>query len=221
LARNPRPTRTNRGRGDGARLSVDITYYRSPDGLGPDFGMFVGTDEEGRWELQFEGDAELDRVFRSLVSSLADVATEAREAEEDQRAANRAVWLKAIGAQGWPVEEVWWDERGRASHIDFPYRPRSIRPGDLLVIYAAGTGRVVGILEVVSTWYAGGENPRWPYRMNTVVRAATVVSDGVPLDSLSAERALGKSIRQKSHVRLSEDEAERAIAAFAGVWVQT
>jgi len=39
-------------------------------------------------------------------------------------------------------------------------------------------------------------------------------SQGVPLDVLAGERAIGKSIRQKSHIRLRGSEPAAALKAF-------
>jgi hypothetical protein len=214
MARVPIPARTKRGSGAGAKLALAIDYYRPASGDGEDFGVLYGRDDRGAWELNFEGQGELDAHLESVISALKKVATEAREDLAEERTANRNVWLKAIGAQGLQPDEIWWDERNRDDGVDFPYRPRSIRPGDLLVVYAAGTGKVVGIMEVTGNWYEAQRYPRWPYRMNTRILAARPVSEGTPLDLLSDERELGKSIRQKSHVRLSPAEASKALAEF-------
>src|SRR2546426_907060 len=149
----PTPLRTKRGSGAGAKLTLTIDYYRSPDGLADDFGFVYGRDDDGAWELNFEGNEELERQMDSLVGALRDVATVAREELEDERSSNRNVWLKSIGAQGLQADEIWWDERNRTDGVDFPFRPKSIKPGDLLVVYAAGTGKLVGVMEVLSDWY--------------------------------------------------------------------
>jgi hypothetical protein len=214
IEREPRPARTKRGRGAGARLDLSIYYYRAPDGAGDDFGTFYGRDEDGQWELHFANPDEMERQLACLTARLTKVATEAREEAIDRGDAGRAVWLKAIGAQGWPADEIWWNERKREEGIRFPFKPRSIKIGDFMVIYAAGTGKVVGVVEVKSDWFHEKAEKRWPYRMDTVVRVAKPISEGVPLETLSDEREITKSIRQKSHIRLSAAEASKALAAF-------
>ena len=82
------------------------------------------------------------------------------------------------------------------------------------MIYAAGTGKVLGVDEVTSDWYEGGKNERRPYRMDTEIQKAVPVAEGIALDTLSEERAIGKSIRQTSQARLSEAEAAQALEAF-------
>jgi hypothetical protein len=214
IERAPKPGRTKRGGGEGAKLDLSIYYYRSPDGHAPDFGTFYGRDEEGRWELHFEGSEELERQFDRVIESVREVATEAREANADTRDATRTVWLKAIGAANWPAEEIWWDERERGAGVNFPFRPRSIEPDDLLVIYAAGTGNIVGVLRVTSPWRWEGKEERWPWRMDTEIVVALPLSEGKPLHGISDERQIAKSIRQKSHIKLSDKEAKAALAAL-------
>jgi hypothetical protein len=212
--RAPKPTRTKQGTGVGAKLALEIDYYRAPAGDTPDFGALSGRDSDGPWELHFEGEAELQKVLASVAAELVEVATQAREENEDERAVGRTVWLKSIGIPSRHAAEEWWNEADNDKGLDFPFRPRSIQPGDLLAVYASGTGLVIGIVEVKSSWYPGGKHPRWPYRMNTEIVAKEPVSQGVPLASLSNEREITKSIRQKSHVRLSDAEAAAALAAL-------
>jgi hypothetical protein len=214
IEREPQPERTKRGRGAGAKLDLSIYYYKAPDGTGPDFGTFAGKDEDGRWELHFANEDELDSQLGRIVAVLDGVATEARE-DADERAAGTTVWLKAIGAVGASITENWWEgERDREGGVDFPYRPRAIKDGDLLVIYGATTGMVVGVMRMKGEWYEGGETDRWKYRMDGEIIARRPVSEGVPLESISDEREITKSIRQKSHIRLSSAEAETALSAF-------
>src|SRR5262249_8717873 len=126
--RGPQASRTKKGSGTGARLELSIDYYCPADGVGHDFGVFYGRDDQGRWELHFASPAEMEGQFARIVSTLTNVAIEAREETAEARTAGRTVWLKAIGAQGMPAEEIWWDERNRDQGVDFPYRPRSIKP---------------------------------------------------------------------------------------------
>lgn len=216
LERTPEVGRTKKGAGAGAKIDVSIYYYKAADGNGPDHGTFAGRDTAGRWELHFAGAEEMNQRLGRIVAALDAEATTAREETAYARTGGEAVWLKAIGAQGWPADEQWWNENDRGQHIDFPYRPKSIRPGDLMVMYAAGTGKVVGIVRAAGEFYEGGTNERWPYRIDTELVTAVPISQGVDLNGLSTERELGKSIRQKSHVRLSESEAANALGAFEG-----
>jgi hypothetical protein len=212
--RVPRPTRTKEGKGVGAKVALEVVYYRPPTGEGADYGTFSGRDGDGPWELHFEGEGEFHAQLKGITNVLTDVATEARDDDEDQREAGRSVWLKSIGVSDSQVAEEWWAEADNETGLDFPFRPRSIKAGDLLVVYASGTGNVVGVVETISEWYPGGKRSRWPYRMNSKILAQMPVSKGVPLATLSDEREITKSIRQKSHIRLSSSEASTALTAF-------
>jgi hypothetical protein len=216
IERDPKPGRTKRGAGAGARLDLTIYFYRSNDGVGPDYGAFYGRDDDGRWERHFASPSEMNSQFARLVDTLREEATAAREeALEEARPDGSAVWLKSIGAVGWPADEVWWqDDRSRDECIRFPYRPRSIRPGDLMVIYASGTGKIVGVVRAKDEWYHEGAEERWPYRIDTEIVVARPISEGILLESISDEREITKSIRQKSHVRLSDREATTALEAL-------
>jgi hypothetical protein len=72
----------------------------------------------------------------------------------------------------------------------------------------------VGVVRAKSEWFHEGAEERWPYRIDTEIVAARPISEGIALDSLSDERELGKSIRQKSHIRLSDAEARAALEAL-------
>jgi hypothetical protein len=214
LQREPKAERTKRGRGDGAKLELGVYLYKAADGEGPDFGSFYGRDADGPWELHFANDEERDTQLGRILGQLDDVATQARE-EAEERAPGTTVWLKSIGAVGQPIEGNWWEgPRDREGGVDFPYRPRSVKDGDLLVLYGSTLGVVVGVMRVKGDWYAGGETDRWKYRIDGDIIARVPVSQGIPLESLSDEREITKSIRQKSHIRLSDAEAARALDAF-------
>lgn len=214
IERVPGPIRSKRGLGVGARLDLSIDYYRAPDGLGEDFGSLHGRDEEGPWELHFANREEFERHVFGVADALHQVATRAREGRHGEHGRGPAVWLKAIGSTDRPAAETWWDEPSSEFGINFPYRPRSIEPGDLMVIYATGTGKIVGAVRVTSAWYHDGREERWPWRMHTEILVARPISQGESLDLISADRIIGKSIRQKSHIRLTEQEAMRALTAL-------
>ena len=213
MAKIPKPNRTKRGTGPGANLALSIEYHCAADG-GPDFGRLYGRDDYGAWELPFANPPELNDTLKKIVLSLRDEATQARDEHAHDTAEGRSVWLKAVGAQGWPIDEVWWNAEDHVHVVDFPYRPKSIKPGDLLVLYAAGTGTLVGIVKVTGTYYRADRHDRWPWAVDTKILVAKPLSKGIPLNALSTERPIGKSIRQKSHVRLSKGESAAATDAF-------
>jgi hypothetical protein len=73
---------------------------------------------------------------------------------------------------------------------------------------------LVGVARVDGDWFRGDKHPRWPWRVEMEILAKVPASQGVPLDVLAVERPIGKSIRQKSHIRLSVAEAAKAMEAF-------
>ena len=61
-----------------------------------------------------------------------------------------ATFLKSIGNAASPLPINWMLERPEAlDGTAFPKTPRSVRPGDFLIFYAAGRRCVVAIMEVV------------------------------------------------------------------------
>jgi hypothetical protein len=67
---------------------------------------------------------------------------------------------------------------------------------------------------VKGAWLEGGEEDRWKYRMDGDIIAKVPLSQRVALETPSDEREITKPIRQKSHIRLRDAEAARALGAF-------
>jgi len=121
-----------------------------------------------------------------------------------------------------------WDARrarlraGAVAPSLFPKRPR-IGRGDRLVLYAAGSaglygeGRFVGVEEVVSDEPEASGHERWPWALETGLVAA--VDDLAVAPSLREIGVSPKSLRQHSHIRLTEAQGLRAlelVRRFAG-----
>jgi hypothetical protein len=96
----------------------------------------------------------------------------------------------------------------------FAKRP-SIRAGDRLVVYAAGSaaeygeGRFLAVEEVVSSEPEPSGHERWRWQMRT--RPLAWVED---LSRAPALREIGvsaKSLRQHSHIRLGDDQGRTAL----------
>src|SRR3954454_18645427 len=100
IEREPRPWRTKRGAGAGAKQDLSIYYYKAADGVGADYGAFYGRDDDGRWELHFANPSEMQKQLQRITKVLETEATAAREENADDRGDGETVWLKAIGAQG-------------------------------------------------------------------------------------------------------------------------
>jgi hypothetical protein len=130
-------------------------------------------------------------------------------------------WIKVAGTAGSAYTQERWDERrgrleadGRAESL-FPRRPRIAR-GDRLVVYAAGSGaeyaepRFIAVEEVLSDEPLPSGNERWRWKLQTRLVAAVEQIARAP-----ALREIGvsaRSLRQHSHIRLSDEAGETALA---------
>ena len=129
-------------------------------------------------------------------------------------------WVKVAGTGQAAYTQERWDERrrrmtgGATGSSLFPKRPR-IEQGDRLVVYASGSaseygeGRFVAIEEVVSHEPEPSGNDRWRWRLDTRLLAAVDEIAAAP-----ALREIGvspKSLRQHSHIRLTEAQGVHAL----------
>jgi hypothetical protein len=131
-----------------------------------------------------------------------------------------AWWVKVAGTGETAYTQERWDDRrarmaadGRGPSL-FPKRPR-IERGDRLVVYASGSaalygeGRFVAIEEVLSDEPEPSGHERWRWRVHTRLLAAVEELAAAP-----ALREIGvsaKSLRQHSHIRLTEEQGLRAL----------
>jgi hypothetical protein len=141
-----------------------------------------------------------------------------------------AWWIKVAGTGENAYTQERWDERrarfareGEGLSM-FPKRPR-VQRGDRFVVYASGSaalygeGRFIGIEEVISDEPEPSGHDRWRWQMRT--RLVLAIED---LSRAPALRDIGvspRSLRQHSHIRLSDeqggiaDELLRAYGAHA------
>jgi hypothetical protein len=115
-------------------------------------------------------------------------------------------WLKVLGSDEIPCPESY-----TLDYVDFARRPRRMRIGDRLVLYAAGgSKRIFGLAEVTSGIRESGRE-RWPYRMGISYSVKLPVSSGVQLAEVNTgHRDLLLSVRQASYIELSSEEYEKA-----------
>jgi hypothetical protein len=124
-------------------------------------------------------------------------------------------WLKMIGATDNRLENEWLRDRyDLAKMVRFPVnkRPTGVSGDDRLVLYAAGWERIYGIAVVQSDearFEPRSDEERWPWVLDVVTPVA------VPrLDTAPTREELGvasTSVRQQSHIHLSDAKYERAI----------
>lgn len=131
-----------------------------------------------------------------------------------------AWWVKVAGTGESAYTQERWDERRERMRRDgrgpslFPKRPR-IRRGDRLVVYASGSAatygdaRFVAVEEVVSEAPEPSGHERWRWLLET--RLVAGIAD---LASAPALREIGvspRSLRQHSHIRLTEAQGLQAL----------
>jgi hypothetical protein len=125
-------------------------------------------------------------------------------------------WLKVAGTGRMAYSQERWDERRAAGGGPslFPKRPQIAR-GDRLVVYASGSaalygeGRFVAVEEVLSDEPEPSGHERWRWRLHTRLIAAVDLISHAP-----ALREIGvspKSLRQHSHIRLTDQQGEAAL----------
>jgi hypothetical protein len=119
-----------------------------------------------------------------------------------------AYWLKMIGMTEEPCPENY--ER---SYVDYAQRPRRVRQGDYMVLYAVGgSKRVFAHVEVTSPIYNSGRE-RFPYRTDIRYLINLPSSAGVHIDEVSTpKRDLVRSIQRASYIELQSDEYECAVS---------
>lgn len=129
-------------------------------------------------------------------------------------------WIKVAGTGESPYTQRRWDERrasmrreGRGPSL-FPKRPR-IGRGDRLVVYASGSAgeygeaRFVAIEEVLSDEPEPSGHDRWRWRIETVLLAW--VDDMAHAPALRDIGVSPKSLRQHSHIHLTEEQGRAAM----------
>ena len=125
-------------------------------------------------------------------------------------------WLKALGTSGGGeippagLASIDWVIRD----IGFPVEP-SVSVGDRLVLYASGYGKFFGVVEVHLPPYLDNRAAPWSHRCE--VRARLVIDElarAPRLEELNVEKDVRKSIRQQSHVRLSDASYGAAVEAL-------
>jgi hypothetical protein len=128
-------------------------------------------------------------------------------------------WIKVAGTGEAAYTQERWDERRALMHREgrgpslFPKRPR-IQRGDRLVVYASGSAaeygeaRFIAIEEVLSDEPEPSGHERWRWRLWT--RLVVGVHDLAHAPALREIGVSPKSLRQHSHIRLSDEQGSEA-----------
>ena len=128
-------------------------------------------------------------------------------------------YLKSLGAAEWRIDPDWIAHNADIlDGADYPFEPRAIGPGTLLILYATGFQKVFGVAEVTTDAYPANRHPRWPWRCDhRILLAVDHLDDAPPLTGLNVpgERDLRLSVRQRPYVELKQAEFELGMEAFA------
>ena len=129
-------------------------------------------------------------------------------------------WIKVAGSGERPFTRDAWEPLSERSL--FPRRP-SIRGGDRLIVYAAGSGAVFGegrifaVQEVVSDEPEPSGHARWKWALRVrMVDSVPLLSHAPTLWQIGVT---ARSLSQHSHISLTEEQgrtAEALIRRYAG-----
>lgn len=153
----------------------------------------------------------------------------------DRAGTGRWAWIKTVDAGDAPLRDDWLgvadgDEgvlvesssttgvnRRILNNVWFSQHPRSLKRGDLLVYYAAGSRERVfpAVVEVKTGDVLRSDGPaakRWPWNVEVVPRI--VVPSLALAPKLENIEGINPRTLRKSHSRLSAEQWERIRAAF-------
>ena len=128
-------------------------------------------------------------------------------------------WLKALGmgARGQRMPDDWRSIIVLTHAATFSREP-SLKAGDGIVYYGSGWGLIFAAGVVTSYPYRSDDpsDADWPWRVNVRLDwQKEWIHDGPPLETLNVgDRDVRVSMRRRSHIRLTEDEYNAAVAAL-------
>lgn len=134
-------------------------------------------------------------------------------------------WLKTVGAASSRLPNDWLTNAygSRTDLLELVRFPRTKRPtgisaNDRLVYYAAGELRYFAVVEVTSREPIEGlEEERWPYALHVHPLLLVPRLDAAPpLSDLQLHKG-NLSVRHQSHIELSYDQFQSAVAGLARV----
>ena len=132
----------------------------------------------------------------------------------------RSYWLKVVGMgeSGKPIEDDWKRHRRLLERsVMFPKRrrPKGIKVGDAIVLYAGGWRAIFAAGEATTMPYSPpGVDPKYPWLVDAAWDEESTlpfVHHGVPLSVIGVD---GKSVRQQSHIALSDEQYRAAVRAL-------
>lgn len=126
-------------------------------------------------------------------------------------------WLKLLGTAGHPMQDDWTNEDERSGDLVASRQRMAMEPGDRIVCYATGVGSVFAVGTVTSFPYKAPDDEGFEWRVNVELEdPKQFLHEGVPLHYLNVDgRDLRKSIKRRSHVKLTQAEFDAAVKALA------
>lgn len=127
-------------------------------------------------------------------------------------------FLKAVGSSDDQMASDWMDSAPQEMKvIHFSKRPASVHVDDLLVYYATGWQKLIGVVQVFTKPEEDPALERWPYWAEVRPKLMIRDFDRAPsIDELTVDggRDFRKAVMQMDYKILEEDEYERALAAL-------
>lgn len=128
-------------------------------------------------------------------------------------------WLKSIGAANHTLDNDWLNERyDLLNRIRFAKnkRPSGVSIGDRLILYAAVWERFYGVAIVTSAEPEEDlAEERWPWVLD--VEVPLVVPRLAMAPTLDKMDVATTSVRQQSHIALTGDQFDKALAALTAL----
>jgi len=127
-------------------------------------------------------------------------------------------WLKSVGSAEDPMALDWFESAPQELEtIHFSKNPSGISVGDLLVYYAAGHQKLLGIVAVFMKPEFDAQLKRWqhhcPVRPKLMIRDIDRAPD-LDILNVPGKRDFRKSVMQMDYAVLEDTEYERALAAI-------
>ncbi|MEZ5101964.1 MAG: hypothetical protein R3C15_19620 [Thermoleophilia bacterium] len=132
----------------------------------------------------------------------------------------RQKFLKAVGSSDDPMAADWMDSAPQEmSVIHFARQPASVRVDDYLVYYAAGWGKLIGVVRVFAKPAFDAQLGRWPYV--APIRPLLMIRDfsrapAVDVLNVAGGRDFRRTVMQMDYALLEDAEYERAALALRG-----
>lgn len=134
-------------------------------------------------------------------------------------------WLKSVGSAEDPMALDWFDSAPQELEvIHFSKNPSGISVGDLLVYYATGHQKLLGIVELFMKPEFDARLKRWQH--HCPVRVKIMIKDidrapGLDVLNVPGKRDFRKTVMKMDYAVLEDAEYDRALAAIEAAFDET